>query len=367
MTAPAQDADGGAERLLLFNLKTDADDDILGFTTDWINALAEHFASIRVITMDMGRLDVAKNVEVVSVGKERGWSEPRRALQFYRLLAQTLSESKIDACFAHMMPLFVAMAGPILRVRKIPITMWYAHKAVPPVLRVATMYSRRVLTSTPAGFQLPSTKLKVVGQGIDTVRFSPLPGSYPEKSFRVLHVGRLSAIKRIEVLLEAVALLKGRFASTPVNVTLVGRPQTDADHRYARVLRERADLLGITDHVHFQGSVPFPQVHRVYTSADCMVNPSEAGALDKTVLEAMSCGLPIVTANTSYRNVVGSELAAWVTRSEAEAIAERMQCLMEMSTEERRALGGLFRQVVERDHSLTKLAARIAAEIKADL
>jgi len=30
------------KNLLLFNLKTDADDDILGFTTDWINALAPH-------------------------------------------------------------------------------------------------------------------------------------------------------------------------------------------------------------------------------------------------------------------------------------------------------------------------------------
>ncbi len=72
--------------LLLFNLATDADDPILGFTTGWINRLAPHYEHIDVITMRVGRLAVAPNVRVYSVGKERGYGEARRALEFYRLL-----------------------------------------------------------------------------------------------------------------------------------------------------------------------------------------------------------------------------------------------------------------------------------------
>ena len=66
-------------RILLFNLATDADDPLLGFTTRWIGALAERVEFIHVITMRVGRLEMPANVRVYSVGKEKGYSEPRRA------------------------------------------------------------------------------------------------------------------------------------------------------------------------------------------------------------------------------------------------------------------------------------------------
>ena len=95
--------------LLVFNLKTDADDDVLGFTTDWVNALAASCERIFVITMSAGRIAVAENVQVYSIGKEQGYSEPRRATEFYRTLSRLLRNERIDACFAHMMPLFAVM------------------------------------------------------------------------------------------------------------------------------------------------------------------------------------------------------------------------------------------------------------------
>jgi len=84
------------KNLILFNLKTDADDDILGFTTDWINALAPHFNRVFAITMCAGKIDVAENVQVFSVGKEKGYSEPRRASEFYRILWKILRTQKIN-------------------------------------------------------------------------------------------------------------------------------------------------------------------------------------------------------------------------------------------------------------------------------
>ena len=96
-------------RLLLFNLATDADDPILGFATRWIGALAERVEFIHVITMRVGRLDVPANVRVYSVGKEKGYSEPRRVIEFYRLLFRILREDRIDACFSHMIPIFTVL------------------------------------------------------------------------------------------------------------------------------------------------------------------------------------------------------------------------------------------------------------------
>ena len=55
-------------RLLWFNLTTDLDDPVLGFTASWIHEIAKLVRSIRVITMRKGRVNLPKNVKVTSVG-----------------------------------------------------------------------------------------------------------------------------------------------------------------------------------------------------------------------------------------------------------------------------------------------------------
>src|SRR5712692_7868003 len=106
-------------RLLLFNLVTDIDDPILGFATRWIWALAKQVERIHVISMRVGRVEVPGNVRVYSVGKENGYSEPRRAVEFYRHLLHVLREDCIDICFSHMIPIFTVMEAPVLKFKSI--------------------------------------------------------------------------------------------------------------------------------------------------------------------------------------------------------------------------------------------------------
>ena len=111
--------------LLIFNLAVDYDDTALAFSTDWINALAEKAEKVYVITMRIGRDETRENVIVYSVGREKGYTEARRALIFYQKLMHILSSTKIDACFSHMMPLFSIMGGLILKFLKKP--QFYRH------------------------------------------------------------------------------------------------------------------------------------------------------------------------------------------------------------------------------------------------
>ncbi|PIE32006.1 hypothetical protein CSA56_16765, partial [candidate division KSB3 bacterium] len=141
-------------RLLLFNLLTDADDPILGFTSSWIRELARQVDAIDVLTMQTGNVVVPGNVRVYSVGKEKNYSEPRRALEFYRRLWKLLCSHKYEACFAHMMPLFAAMGAPLLRIKRIPIVLWYAHKSVTPTLRLATFLVDRVVSASVESFRI---------------------------------------------------------------------------------------------------------------------------------------------------------------------------------------------------------------------
>src|SRR4029077_2823520 len=132
----------------------DADDPVLGIMTTWVNALAARCEAVDVITMKMGRLAVASNVQVYSMGKEKGYSEVRRAFEFYRILLGLLRQHHYEACFAHIMQVFAGMGAPLFEVYGVPITLWYAHKATGRVLQLAEKLVDHVVTSTAEGFRL---------------------------------------------------------------------------------------------------------------------------------------------------------------------------------------------------------------------
>jgi glycosyltransferase involved in cell wall biosynthesis len=351
--------------LLLFNLKLDADDDVLGFTTEWVNALARRCDRVIVITMTAGRVAVASNVTVHSVGRELGYSEPRRALRFYSLLNRVLREQRIDACFAHMIPLFAVMGWPLLRARGIPILLWYAHGTLSPMARIGERLVDVVLASTPSGFPMDTPKLRVIGQGIDTTRF--VPGSRQHLGdARLLCVGRISRIKRLDVAIRSLQLLTGPQGAA-ARMRFVGRPLTEDDASYARELRQLAQTHGVSERVEFVDSIPFAHVHSTYTSADVFVNSSETNSADKSVLEAMSCGIPIVTSNPAFVQLLPADLHASciVPPGDHVALAARLSHVLAIQAPERMALGDRLRAVVVAHHSLEALSGKIIEQVRA--
>lgn len=346
-------------RLLVFNLMIDADDPILGFTTVWLNALAKRCSALDVITMQAGRLDVAPNVQVYSVGKERGYSEPRRALEFYRLLFGLLRRNRYDACFAHMMPLFAVMGAPLLRLSSVPITLWYAHKSVPPLLRLAEKVVRQVVTASPESFRLPSAKLQVIGHGVDTGLFVPAHQQRSDCPFTIITVGRIAPVKHLEIMIQAVKLLAEQHTLPQIRLRLVGQAYPQ-DSGYAAELRALVTANRLETIVEFPGAVPYHQVIRVYQEADVMVNLSATGSVDKAVLEAMACGLPVITCNEAFQPL----LAPWGERlliapDSPAALAGRLEAIAVMLPEERAALGAQLRTLVVEQHSLERLVATL--------
>lgn len=353
--------------LLIFNLKTDADDAVLGFTTDWINALARKSTKVTVITMMAGRIAVANNVSVYSVGKEDGYSEPRRLVKFYQVLLHLLRSEKVDACFAHMMPLFAVLGWPVLRLYGIPVVLWYAHSHVSFQLRIATRLVDRVVASSPSGFRISTPKFRSIGQGIDVERFAP-----PTRADRphgeklvLLTVGRISPVKRLDVVLDAIALLSADMKSK-LEMRFVGNALDSSGERYEKFLKQRVSELGLQDIVRFSPAAPFHSVQQVYQDADVFINSSDTDSIDKTVLEAMSCGLPVVTSNAAFFDVLGQKLAeSWcIRKNDSAALAQRIQQLINMSGHDRLVLGMTLRNIVIRDHSLPSLVERLIQQIE---
>ena len=346
--------------LLWFNLATDVDDPILGFGTRWICALAKRVEFIHVITMRAGRVEVPDNVRVYSVGKEKGYSEPRRVIEFYRFLFRILREDRIDACFSHMIPIFTILAAPVLRPKSIPLVTWYAHRQVTPTLKWAHHFSDRMVSIDRSSYPVAHDKLIAVGHGIDTDFFSPDTAPPSDRSPLLLSVGRISPIKDPITLVEAIHLLRQRGHS--LRCALVGS-SPDQRNVYADEVSQKVKALDLEESVQFIGPVPNHQVAQWYQRSFAHVNCSPPDhSLDKAVLEAMACGKPSLSSTLGFKET----MEKWADRllfqhSNPEDLAKKIEGLLRLTDAERQAMGLSLRQSVVKRHDLEQLADRIVA------
>lgn len=331
------------------NMAMDADDPILGFTTSWVNALAARCEQVDVLTMRRGALRVAPNVRVASLGAEHGWSRTRRLRRLAVLAERLVDPDRVDAVFVHMSTLLAIAAGPFTRARGVPMTLWYAHGSANPRLRIAARLADHVVTSTPAGFPLSAPAPVVVGQGIDVDRHRPHP---PDAPPRIVIFGRISRRKHVDVALQAIAAT-GRV---DVHVDVIG-PEWDAG--YGAELRTLVDGLGMAERVRWRGPVAPDEVPGVLAGATALVTASATGSLDKTTLEALAAGVPVVAANTSCADVVrGLDAALARDRTPAD-LAEGLRWVLDRTPGQHAALSTAGCELVARDHSLDALAGRL--------
>lgn len=106
---------------------------------------------------------------------------------------------------------------------------------------------------------------------------------------KLLFLGRLHPVKRVELLLHAAALLKLR--GTPAVCIVAGTGSTEYEAR----LRHLADELGLQDRAVFAGSVNGDEKLSLYQSADVFVLPSIQENFGMVLIESLACGTPVVT------------------------------------------------------------------------
>jgi glycosyltransferase involved in cell wall biosynthesis len=349
--------------LLVFNLAMDVNHTSLGFTTHWTNALARRCEHVSVITMTAGALALEPNVTVHSLGKERGFSEPRRLAEFYRLVHQVLRERRIDVCFAHMAPLFAALFAPVAKTRRIPILLWYAG-AGSRRMRVAHALADRAVTPTPASFNVPSSKLFVIGHGVDVDVFRPPGKTPPDYERTAITIGRLNRKKGIDEMLIALARVR-REHGQELRLEVTGEALTDADRGYAEGLRHRAESLGVAEAVTFAGRVPFPEVPSRYHRGSLFLHLSETNSMDKAILESMASGCVPISRNASFRELAQEHgLQSLVPDAGPEALGRSMMQALGLPPAERDRLVRRLREIVEQEHSLDSLADKLMGHLR---
>lgn len=351
-------------KLLFLTQVIDEGDAILGFVPRWIEGLARRAERVRVVALEAGRTEgLPDNADVRVVGR-RG--RVRRWLRYRRILAEAFSQG-FDTVLAHMIPRYALVAAGPARRAGAGLYLWYTHGGVDARLLRAVRRVDKVFTASAESMRVETDKKVVTGHGIDVEHFDSLRcgAAAPDAPARVLAVGRMTPSKDPLTVLGALGRLVAR--GLDVHLDLVGGALAPGDEDYGARVARAVEEAGLSGRVHQHGAVPYPEVPEHFRRCTLLVNASYTGSVDKVVLEAMSCRRPVLTCNESFGDLLGGlgpeadELL--FEKGDDAGLARRMERLLLAGAEQREALGGRLRAIVERDHEVEGLLERLFREM----
>ena len=343
-------------RLLIVTQKVDEESDIMGFFVGWIRALSSRFSEVKVLCLAKGVYDLPDNVEVISLGKERGVSKRGQMLKLFLEIPKLLY--KVDAVFAHMAPEYVRAIYPFNIIFRRPILFWYAHVKVSPLAKWALGKVDYVLTPSKESFEVDSDKVIATGHGIDTVRFSPaVSGANPTED--ILAVSRISRVKRVETLIEALNILVNE-KKLQVKVNMYGEPARSEDGEYLEELKDLIAKYKLEQNFIWKGGVANEEMPNIYRKHKVFVRMQGGGGFGKTELEAMSVGVPAITPTKVYQDDLGNFASSlYFTEDDAEMLAEKLAKVLKWSDLERAEYAKLARRLVVEKHNVENVADHI--------
>lgn len=171
------------------------------------------------------------------------------------------------------------------------------------------------LKADMAALGMPDDRIAVHHTGIDLDRFKPISGK--QLGTHLITVGHLNLRKGQELAIAALAQLPN------ASLTLVG----DGAER-AR-LEALAHRLGLAERVRFLGARPHAALPALIAEADVMVLPTASEGLANVWVEALACGVPVVTSDVGgARDVIDRPAAGRLVPREPEAIAAAVRKLL---------------------------------------
>ncbi len=266
-----------------------------------MSEFAPNCEHVHVTALQVGKHDLPANVTVHSLGKESGVGRLTYLWRFYKLIWQLRHE--YDNVFVHMNQIYVILGAPLWRAWGKRIGLWYAHGAIPFGLRVATVLSHHVFTSTKEGMRINSPKRKIVGQGIDTQLFTSVAKT-DSNTTRLVTVGRISQSKNIETLLHACKALKQ--AGLEFSFRIIGPATTPIEIEYQKQMQELVHTLGLVNEVQWVGGMSQTALPSELQPADFFIHDGSTNSLDKALLEAALCGCIVISSNPAYAGLTQS-------------------------------------------------------------
>lgn len=279
---------------------------------------------------------------VCKAGQLYNSSGRRSLLQpvFFSLaLLPELMKSDFDLVDCQNFPYFPAIAAKIacvLKRKPLIITwheVWYnywfeylgalgfAGKAIELLAARLAKHNTAVSRQTMKGLALLGIKeenLALIENGIDLEKIKQ--AGKGRKEFDLLYAGRLSKEKNLQLLIKAVALLKQGGKKNKCLIIGEGKEKER--------LQLLAKGLGLEKEIRFSGFVSQQRLYSLMKSSSLFVLPSTREGFGLAALEAMSCGCPLLTANSSNnaaKQFVSNGKNGFVFELNAEDLAKKIR------------------------------------------
>ncbi|RZM10664.1 MAG: glycosyltransferase family 1 protein, partial [Sphingomonas sp.] len=127
-------------------------------------------------------------------------------------------------------------------------------------------------------------RFTIVPGAVDTAHFTPAREGVSEGPVRLLYHGRVDRRKGVLDFLHALPEVRGDWRAT---ISGIG-PDVEPAHALSTD-------LGLSDRVTFSGYADYDAVPELYRVHDVFVSPTYAEGFSNTILEAMACGLAVVS------------------------------------------------------------------------
>ncbi len=357
-------------RLLILTQKVDKNDDVLGFFHSWILEFSKRCEKVIVICLEKGEYDLPHNTEVFSLGKEKFKIQNSKfkifekiiyVIRFIRYIVRMRHD--YDTVFVHMNPEYVVLGGPLWRLWRKKIALWYVHRQVNVKLRIAEKLAHVIFSTTLEAFRLKSKKVHFLGHGVDFTYFTRKPYAEFNTPIRILHVGRITPIKNLDILIEAAAIL--RIKNVELRIKIVGKPSVAGDIAYEQELKNLVKKHGLENEITFVGDVPFTRIGECYRNADISVNLTPTGGMDKAVLESIASGTLALSANKAFKNLFG-EYADYLLYNERDAgdTARKIMAIGNIELSLRQKIENDLYNRVKNNFSLDNLISTISTKLK---
>jgi UDP-glucose:(heptosyl)LPS alpha-1,3-glucosyltransferase len=157
--------------------------------------------------------------------------------------------------------------------------------------------SRMAMSDIQKHYGISAEKLRLVRNGVDLERFQPGPSS---PSPFVVFLGSDFQRKGLATAISAMSLVPG------VSLKVLGKGRGD--------FASLASRLGVSERVEFMGHVECPE--RILASSQALILPTQYDPSSNACLEAMACGVPVVT--TKYNGVAEILPHPWMIVSDPE-------------------------------------------------
>ena len=179
-------------------------------------------------------------------------------------------------------------------------------------------------------FGIHPSKLSVIHLGLDR-QYRPVEDKnavrltldkYGIPPNYILYIGKIQSRKNIIGLLQVFYILKNKY-KVPHKLVMVGRSLWNTKREFQEIER-----LGIKDDVIQTGHVPYSDLPAMYSGADVFVFPSFYEGFGLPPLEAMACGVPVVTSNTTALPEVLGDAALMDFPTNVEGLAQKVFLLL---------------------------------------